>query len=82
MLISQLTESPIKVRPFEGWGGGQVGGVVVEADNEDEVENELEEVEVEEIEVEVEVKFEEIEVKFEEIEVEAEDKIKVEVKQN
>ena len=58
MLISQLTESPIKVRPFGGWG--QVGGVVVEADNEDEVENELEEVEVEEIEVKVEVKFEEI----------------------
>ena len=53
MLISQLTESSIIVRPFGGWG--QVGGVVVEADNEDEVENELEEVEVE-----VEVKFEEI----------------------
>ena len=49
---------PIKNRPFGGWCGGQVGGVVVEADKEDEVENEVEEFEVEVDEVEVEVKAE------------------------
>ena len=37
MLISQITVSPIKLRPFGGWG--QAGGVV-----EAEVENEVEEV--------------------------------------
>ena len=51
---------PIKVRPFGGWCGGQVGSVVVEADKEDEFENEVEEfeVEVDEVEVKVEVKAE------------------------
>ena len=72
MLISQLTKSPIKVRPFGGWCGCQVGGVVVEADNEVENEVQLVEIKVEEFEVEV----NEVEVKAE---AEHEDEVEIEI---